>query len=65
MATQLLNYSLDLHLYLFWSSLSFTLVLHLYPMSKLLNGLNIMKSKLYVHIVPSGSFTLGLESEIF
>ena len=49
----------------FWSSLSFTLVLHLYPMSKLLNKLNLMKLKLYVHIMPSGSFTLGLENEIF
>ena len=47
-ATYLRNYSLDLHLqYLFWSSSSFTLVLHLYPMSKLLNELNIMKLKLY------------------
>ena len=64
LATHLLNYSYDLHLYL-WSSLSFTLVLHLYSMSKLLNELNIMKLKLYVHIMPSGSFTLGLESEIF
>ena len=34
-------------------------------MSKLLNELNIMKLKLYVHIMPSGIFTLGLESEIF
>ena len=37
----------------------------LYPTSKLLNELNIMKLKLYVHIMPSSSFTLGLESEIF
>ena len=49
----------------FWSSLSFTLVLHFYPMSTLLNELNIMKLKLYAHIMPSGSFTLGLESENF
>ena len=49
----------------FWSSLSFTLVLHFYPMSKFLNELNIMKLKLHVHIMPSSSFTLGLESEIF
>ena len=41
------------------------LVLHLYPMSKLLNELNIMKLKLHFYIMPSGSFTLGLESEIF
>ena len=33
--------------------------------SKLLNELNIMKLKLYVHIMPSGRFTLGLECEIF
>ena len=49
----------------FWSSLSFTLVRHLYPMSKLFNELNIMKLKLYVHIIPSSGFTLGLETEIF
>ena len=41
------------------------LVLHLYPMSKLLNELNIMKLKLHVHIIPSSGFTLGLESESF
>ena len=46
-------------------SLSFTLVLHLHPMSKLLNKLNVMKLKLYVHIMPSGSFTLGLEMKSF
>ena len=32
---------IDLHLY-FWSSLSFTRVLHLYPMSKWLNDLNVI-----------------------
>ena len=32
----------------FWSSLSFTLVLHLYPMSKWLNELNIINLNLYM-----------------
>ena len=31
----------------FWSSLSFTLVLHLYPMSKLLSKFNVMNLKSY------------------
>ena len=40
-ATHSLNYSL-FFTYIFWSSLSFTLMLHLYPKSKLLNKLNII-----------------------
>ena len=36
----------------FWSSLSFTRVLHLYPMSKWLNGLNVINLKLYMFHMP-------------
>ena len=46
-ATSLFDYSL-IFTCIFSSSLSFTRVLHLYPKSKLLNELNIMKLKLYV-----------------
>ena len=36
----------------FWSSLSFTRVLHLYPMSKWLNDLNVINLKLYMFHMP-------------
>ena len=43
----------------FWSSLSFTRVLHIYPMSKWLNELNIINLKLYMFymLIPWGVMT--------
>ena len=43
----------------FWSSLSFTRVLHIYPMSKSLNDLNIINLKLYMFhmLIPWGVMT--------
>ena len=43
----------------FWSSLPFTLVLHLYPMSKWLNELNIINLNLYMFhmLIPWGVMT--------
>ena len=63
-ATHLHNYSLDLLLYRFWISLSFTLVLHLYPMSKWLNELNVINLKLYMFhlLIPWGVMTSHIRS---
>ena len=61
-ATYLLNYSLDLHLYLFGVAchllLCFTYILWV---NCWINWI----SWSWNHIMPSGGFTLGLESEIF
>ena len=54
---------IDLHLY-FWSSLSFTHVFHLYPMSKWLNELNIIDLKFYMlhMLIPWGVMTSLIRS---
>ena len=54
MASQLFDYSVFLT-YICWSSLSFAHVLHVYPMSKWLNKLNIINLNLYV----SYAYTMG------
>ena len=55
---------IDLHLYLSGVVLSFTLVLHLYPMSKWLNELNIINLKLYMlhMLIPWGVMTSLIRS---
>ena len=47
-----------------WSSLSFTRVLHLYPMSKLLNELIVINLKLYMFdfLIPWGVMASHLRS---
>ena len=55
---------MDLHLYLSGVVLSFTLVLHLYRMSKWLNELNIINLKLYMFymLIPWGVMTSHLRN---
>ena len=70
MASYLFDYSV-FFTYIFWSSLSFAHVLHVYPMSKWLNDLNIINLNLYMfhmlitwgvmtsHIMSIGSKLIG------
>ena len=58
MASSSFDYSMSFTIF-FWSSLSFTHVLHLYPISKWLNELNIININLYmIHmLIPWGVMT--------